>query len=201
MAAFSKFEKFQASRKFGTARDIETDAQELLGPQAESDRDMDETAAESAIEADEHDPDGAHVEDVDTLQAFVFAGNATFTLVSKKTGARYTYRIARAKGEGEQRPWFVSVLVGPDNGRNYRYVGTVWPDRKVYVHGKKARIGRDAPSVKGVAWFLDRLADGASIDKIEFWHEGTCGRCGRRLTVPSSIATGMGPVCATKGAM
>lgn len=32
--------------------------------------------------------------------------------------------------------------------------------------------------------------------QIEVWHEGRCGACGRRLTVPESIANGLGPVCA-----
>lgn len=30
----------------------------------------------------------------------------------------------------------------------------------------------------------------------EFWHEGCCGRCGRRLTVPASIELGHGHNCA-----
>jgi hypothetical protein len=30
---------------------------------------------------------------------------------------------------------------------------------------------------------------------IEIWHEGKCGKCGRQLTVPSSIETGIGPEC------
>jgi hypothetical protein len=31
---------------------------------------------------------------------------------------------------------------------------------------------------------------------VEVWHEGHCMRCGRALTVPESISTGLGPVCA-----
>jgi hypothetical protein len=30
---------------------------------------------------------------------------------------------------------------------------------------------------------------------IEIWHEGRCGKCGRTLTVPDSIANGLGPEC------
>jgi hypothetical protein len=30
---------------------------------------------------------------------------------------------------------------------------------------------------------------------FEVWHEGKCGKCGRALTVPSSILTGIGPEC------
>jgi hypothetical protein len=29
------------------------------------------------------------------------------------------------------------------------------------------------------------------------WHEGRCGRCGRKLTVPESIESGFGPECAS----
>ena len=32
-------------------------------------------------------------------------------------------------------------------------------------------------------------------DYIELWHEGRCGKCGRVLTVPTSISTGFGPDC------
>jgi hypothetical protein len=33
-------------------------------------------------------------------------------------------------------------------------------------------------------------------NSIEIWHEGTCCRCGKRLTVPASIELGMGADCA-----
>jgi len=37
------------------------------------------------------------------------------------------------------------------------------------------------------------------IDKgFALHHEGKCGRCGRKLTVPLSIETGIGPECASK---
>lgn len=35
-------------------------------------------------------------------------------------------------------------------------------------------------------------------EQVQFWHEGRCGHCGRRLTVPASINTGFGPDCAKK---
>jgi hypothetical protein len=34
----------------------------------------------------------------------------------------------------------------------------------------------------------------AEVD-LEVWHEGRCGACGRRLTVPESIERGLGPEC------
>lgn len=31
---------------------------------------------------------------------------------------------------------------------------------------------------------------------VEIWHEGACGCCGRALSVPASVAMGLGPACA-----
>jgi hypothetical protein len=32
-------------------------------------------------------------------------------------------------------------------------------------------------------------------ESLEIWHEGSCLRCGRKLTVPESIESGYGPEC------
>jgi hypothetical protein len=42
---------------------------------------------------------------------------------------------------------------------------------------------------------LNKLKVGKLQDFVEVWHEGTCGKCGRALTVPSSIENGLGPEC------
>lgn len=50
---------------------------------------------------------------------------------------------------------------------------------------------------KAFRWLWVQLTKGNELpDKVEVWHEGRCGACGRRLTVPESIAQGLGPVCA-----
>lgn len=66
-----------------------------------------------------------------------------------------------------------------------------------FKHGVKSRVSPEAPSVKGFAWIVSRLAAGRDVaDQVELRHEGSCGRCGRKLTTPESIDTGLGPVCA-----
>ena len=41
------------------------------------------------------------------------------------------------------------------------------------------------------------LTTKAALPKtVEVWHEGICGRCGRKLTVPESVERGLGPECA-----
>lgn len=144
--------------------------------------------------------DTAQLTDAVGIQLFATAGNAHFTIVNPERGTRYTFRVR--KGEGERAPWFVSVLTGPDNGRSYQYLGHIfWDTPQRFHHGRKSRIGRDAPSARCFAWFWTHLchhiaAGDSDLDRVEFWHEGRCGRCGRRLTVPESIETGIGPVCA-----
>lgn len=122
-----------------------------------------------------------------------------------------------------ERPIFAAVLTGEDNesDKAYTYLGTIWGEAADlrYAHGWKSRIGRDAPSALAAAWIVrnfaaleavllaggeredagDDLADAlAPLLRVEFWHEGRCGRCGHRLTVPESIETGLGPICAEK---
>jgi hypothetical protein len=41
----------------------------------------------------------------------------------------------------------------------------------------------------------EKLAIKVRMNAVEFWHEGKCGRCNRKLTVPSSIESGFGPEC------
>lgn len=129
---------------------------------------------------------------IEAIKAFVTAGNARFTLVSRKTGARFTYR-ARRPGEG--KPTFVQVLTGADNENAYEFLGTIFADGS-YRHGGRSRIAASAPSAKAWEWFFNMVADGRLSQDLEVWHEGRCGRCGRALTVPESIATGFGPECA-----
>jgi hypothetical protein len=128
----------------------------------------------------------------DQHATFILAGNATFTIVNTATGGRFTFRVRQC----EDRPelYFVQVLTGPENTRDYTYLGTIRDGK--YEHGRKSSIGPDAPSARAFNWFwghLNRLPE-----QVEVWHVGRCGRCGRALTVPESIQLGLGPECKEK---
>lgn len=124
-------------------------------------------------------------------RSFMGAGNATVTLKSVVSGVHFTYRIRKSE-DGQMQ--FVSVLTGSDNESSYSYLGFV--RRDVYFHGRKSKIGEQAPSAKAFAWAWRSLAQGTMPPSLEVWHEGRCGRCNRKLTHPTSIATGLGPECA-----
>lgn len=136
---------------------------------------------------------------------FILAGNATFTVVSVKTGKRFTYTLAAPKLNKDGSPAdkettpvrFLRVRTGGDEDqRSYAFAGTVF-NGKEFRASPKARIPENAPSVQAFRWLLKYVINGDSKD-AEIWHAGRCGRCGRQLTVPSSILTGLGPECAGK---
>lgn len=128
------------------------------------------------------------------LKDFMLAGNATFTVRSGKTSERLTFKVRKPN---ETSPHFISVMNGPDNENSFQFVGTIFGDG-TYAHGKKSRISPEAPAGKAARWVVERVLSGKELPNCEIWHEGRCGRCGRKLTVPESIELGLGPECATR---
>jgi hypothetical protein len=124
--------------------------------------------------------------------AAILAGNATITLVSGKTGARYTYKIRKAE---RGTSWFVNLLTGPSNEADFAYIGLIGATGEFRLT-KASKLPADSAPVRGFGWTLARLAKNEIPEQLEVWHEGRCCRCGRKLTVPESIATGLGPECA-----
>jgi hypothetical protein len=130
------------------------------------------------------------------VQEFALAGNATFTLVSRETGARYTYKLTNKKSEPDV--FFAKVLSGPDNTSDYRYMGAVHRTALELIHTTRSQVSDMAKSFQALDWFFRmwRVKSPVLGEKLEVWHEGRCGRCGRKLTVPESLAAGLGPECA-----
>lgn len=147
----------------------------------------------------------AQMKDAERMEKFVFAGNSIFTLVSRKTGNRFTFRLRKPK-PNKQRPtsrdmYFCSLYV-----RNtYLYFGYVIRKEEggyVFINAKPNKTKIDTSDnvqlmgVKTLLWFLRQLENKSDmLNAIDFWHEGRCGKCGRPLTVPESIDTGIGPHC------
>jgi hypothetical protein len=140
---------------------------------------------------DDHELPAAQMTDVSVIRRFVLGGNAKLTLRSKTTGTRFTFHIRQPEAD---RPHFVKVLTGPEK---YTFLGTIFKGEN-FVHGKRSPITADALSAKAFGWFWNMLQKAQLPIALEVWHEGRCCRCGRELTVPESIASGIGPECAKK---
>ena len=129
---------------------------------------------------------------------YALAGKSTITLVSTKTEKRFTYRITIAKDGADT--FFVGLLMGDNNETDYKYLGRIsrglfWAGRKNLRPGD---ISPDAPSAKAFAWAWKALCRDVMPETLEVWHELRCGRCGLKLTVPSSVSQGFGPECINK---
>lgn len=132
------------------------------------------------------------------FQDLILAGNAYFTLESKITGTRFTYRVyegKKAKSRGVSIH-YVNLLYGRDNENDYTYIGYI-KDGQFFHGGRNSRVNEDAPSVRGFGWYWQQVKrdNKAALEKVELWGSNRCCRCGRRLTVPSSVALSLGPEC------
>lgn len=155
----------------------------------------------------------SQITDVAAIEPYVLGGNATITVVSRGSGARFTYkveqkRLGRRKNDEtdeqynarkkrvHEGPRFVSVMTGPDNENSYTYVGHIDEGRGFHLD-RKSQISATAPSVSAWRWFWSAVRlKSDKVGQCEVWHEGRCSRCGRKLTVPQSVASGLGPKCA-----
>lgn len=149
-----------------------------------------------------------HVLAWDNALTFVLAGYCVVTIESIADASRHTYFISQAEDEVKQADgsvkkvkkdlYFVSLLVGSDNKRSYRYIGVI--DKKTgprRFRTTKALSGVSADAINRVGDVTRWLVEGCdNSHKLRVWQRGLCGKCCAPLTVPASIATGLGPVCA-----
>jgi len=139
-----------------------------------------------------------HMLEPSDAHRYIIGGHGKFTLVGKQ--ARYTYKVSQAKGyQGDFGPLFIQLLTGADNQNDYQYIGYIPMSNPLELRaGRKGNAKH--PAFVALAWWLHHYGKGntAALEQAEFWHEGTCCRCGRELTVPESIASGIGPVCVGK---
>ena len=152
--------------------------------------------------------EGYLLTEVNDIETFMVGGNAYFTLENVKTGHYFTYRVRAPKEEQADGKkvlrddiYFCHLLTGPDNSNSYTYIGYMkyLPSDNTlgFTWGNKSPILKTAPAVDVLTRYVNDFVRLGKLPKgIEFWHEGKCCRCGRKLTVPESIENGIGPECA-----
>ena len=122
-------------------------------------------------------------------EAVVFNGRYSITFPD---GEHRTFRIhtktAAAKFAPGQR--IVSLLIGPDNSRDYRPFAFI-DDRG--IHAWKKFRGQELERLGAILWKLATNPDG--MDGYELLVAGTCLVCNKTLTTPTSLKRGMGDIC------
>ena len=106
-------------------------------------------------------------------------------------GGHRTFRI-RIKTQGQRNAGLAEIcyLAGPDNHNDYWLLGVITDTALVTTKPIQSQTMRNA-----IAVLLD---DPAAAQLGYSMHSGNCGRCGRMLTTPESIAIGKGPECMNK---
>lgn len=130
---------------------------------------------------------------------FMLAGKAVVTLKSARTGRHFTFKLRAIPQPSDWMTHFVSLRTGGPGEKIFGYMGYLNKSHEFQL-GKphKVKVLSTDMSVSALRYALAYLAKNEMPPNCEIWHEGACGRCGRRLTVPASIASGLGPECAGK---
>lgn len=131
---------------------------------------------------------------------FILAGNSEFVLYSTKTKGKFEYRMTR-KNSRDKEDSYIYFLNTKIDGE-YMYAGVIWFDEKTqefkFGQGKNGRVDYRHLNIRSLLFVLNKLNSGGIPQYCEVFHTGTCGRCGRKLTTPESILTGLGPECSKK---
>ena len=133
--------------------------------------------------------------DGETAKRFMLAGRAYFTVKSHKTGKHMTFRVNKPGRKADIDVYFVSVR--EDAG--YVYIGLI--NAKTHnFYSAKYKPGRKIPALGALpVQVFSYVWRGLQVEilppQTELLHSNRCGRCGRPLTHPDSIKTGIGPEC------
>jgi len=138
------------------------------------------------------------IENIADIKRFIFAGNATFTIVNNNSGNRFTYKVVKKeKKEGNGFIWFVNLLSGTNNDSNYSRLCFMYGNNNGFsIRNKDYKISQKATSYLAFEWLINKTNNMQEIPSyVDFYHENKCCKCGKKLTVPESIKNGIGPEC------
>lgn len=138
---------------------------------------------------------------------FMLAGKAEFTFElnpdfakTKDLENHYTFTVTKhtTTEETPKELYFVRLRVSNDHKKGVYFGMLNAEEGKIYMT-KASVYAQDALLVRLVNRAFQRLWEN-NLDKMDnagfhFHHVGKCGRCGRKLTTPKSIETGLGPEC------
>jgi len=125
----------------------------------------------------------------------VLAGRSALTLFNPSTGQYVKIKVQRGKDQyGEPNNfYFLRMALLDDGEKGYHYVGAYRSDTNVFIPSKKKDT--TTRELKIANFLLQAIHNPQSISTLEIQHAGECCRCGRTLTHPESIQTGLGPEC------
>lgn len=132
----------------------------------------------------------------DQFPRLLLAGKSTLTLRNPARGTHIRVRMYNRKDHSTGKPsscYFLKVSLLGDGDAGYKYAGAYFSDSKRFKAAPELEV--DPPLAAVVSLILRAIDTPNVLSAAEIMHEGKCCRCGRKLTHPESIETGLGPEC------
>lgn len=123
------------------------------------------------------------------IERYITSGKVTAILVSA-SGSHYSFHI----NEWKKVPGMFFVEYKGETTQKVGY----FKRRREDNHWEltvKGELGITDKPVLAFSHMLDCINYKRPSEILEVWHNGSCGRCHRKLTDPDSIETGFGPEC------
>ena len=130
--------------------------------------------------------------ELDVIKPKLFNGKYTLTHGTR----HWTFEIKTQSAQRRFRPEerLISLLSGPDNQGDWRAIGVVDEDG---IHLFNKHLGTDLHARSQILWKI-LVDEDEDLDDYDVIESARCYMCNRELTVPESILTGIGPVCAER---
>lgn len=129
--------------------------------------------------------------------SFILAGKAEFVLHSTKTNEDFKFVLTRKESinNKEEYIYFVNVMLS----REKIYAGHIKFDNDkqefYFMQGIKGKMPASDRTIRSLLLVINKLFKYEIVNNLEIFHMGKCGACGKKLTTPESILTGLGPTC------
>ncbi len=127
----------------------------------------------------------------DKVQAYALAGKACVILYNTKTSTSVKFwLIAKYKGNDITAWWIYT------DADKTEYIGFITKGLGLQLRNPENSMTlKQKAGIPAFEWFWPRLVRKELPDTMCVLHNGYCGRCGRPLTDPNSLITGIGPIC------
>lgn len=128
---------------------------------------------------------------------FMLAGKSEFILHSTKTNGDFKFKLDKkdSKYNAGEFVYFVFLKMG----RTDQYAGVMRfnPNSSEFEFKEKdgGPVKANSIEIRSLMFVINKLYREEAVQYLEVYHVGKCGKCGKKLTTPESILTGLGPSC------
>lgn len=123
---------------------------------------------------------------------YCMGGNGILTLQNPNTLVHHMYMF-RKPLNSDVYPEDVRFVYAVHDKQKLFYVGML--ERGEFRLTRASRFGDHTDIVRGARYIVRMMTDESCLTKMDLYHEGVCAVCGRALTNPKSIESGIGPKC------